>query len=540
MKDTKFLKILKSKKWLTIVLIVAGSILLCAGITLFVLHLTDNDNTDTTNNNSDNTEMYLEGFADDSESALTTLAQAYDTENTEPTYDLYGEVGTLREDSTYHTVQTNSNFSSDSGDCSISGEGSCIDLGREKTVMPNHSTVNLIVWESYAEWDEELDMPEDGRIGLKAYAILPDESMAAISGDTKVQFNFYDKETRIVQMDGDVYYRVKPQEEGHVFTVQAGDRLIELDDTEAFVQIVHDTDAETARYEELGRIREELGLDEDYDDYEEYQRKSDEYDKEVEKREGDIYAVYVYIISGNTKITSRSDRSTVLSELNESNPFTILKYREPEDNTRIYFDADQEEINDKMTEFAANSELMADILFSMRNYAVGNFSTVAKEDLINMLMMNIDDIEPKAMRTSLWYKNDMEDFVQQWNTLMTKISSCKDGWYQAASNKCCPNGYAYNSEENLCTKTIYYCDEGYTLESDNMCHKPGESTSTGSTTQTPKQIIGPSSGGSSCVDSKSSKAISQLCRMGSSVGSSKISGSKCCFTVNVDPPKLGN
>jgi len=301
------------------------------------------------NNNAQRT--FQEGFADDSEEALTTLAQPYDTEDTEPTYDLYAEVGTPN---TYSTVQTSSDFGPDSEECSSLEEGSCIDLGREKTVMPNHSTVNLTVWEAYAtEWSES-DLP-GARVGLKAYAVLPDVSMASIYSDTKVQFNFYDKETRIVQMDGEVYYRVKPQEEGHVFTVQAGDRLIELNDAEAYVQIVRDTDAETARYEEIGRIKEELGL-EDYDyyddsgefdpaKYDEYQRLFDEYEKEIEKRRGDIYAIYVGITSGNAKITSRSDRNTVLSEMNEENPFTILKYREPEENTRVYFDAEQEEID---------------------------------------------------------------------------------------------------------------------------------------------------------------------------------------------------
>ena len=96
------------------------------------------------NNNAQNT--FQEGFADDSEEALTTLAQPYDTEDTEPTYDLYAEVGTPNDDSTYDTVQTSSDLSPDSEECSTSEEGSCVNLGREKTVMPNHSTVNLTVW----------------------------------------------------------------------------------------------------------------------------------------------------------------------------------------------------------------------------------------------------------------------------------------------------------------------------------------------------------------------------------------------------------
>lgn len=437
------------------------------------------------NNNAQNT--FQEGFADDSESALTTLAQPYDTEDTEPTYDLYAEVGTPpNEDFSHDSVQISSDFSPDSEECSMSEEGSCIDLGREKTVMPNHSTVNLTVWESYAiEWSDE-GLP-GGRVGLKAYAVLPDVSMASIYSDSKVQFNFYDNETRIVQMEGEVYYRVKPQEEGYVFTVQAGDRLIELNDAEAYVQIIHDTDAETARYREWEMLKKELNIeDKDYyddsgeldlDKYEENQRLSEEYRKEIENSKGDIYAIYVYITSGNAKITSRSDRNTVLSELNGDNPFTILKYREPEENTRVYFDAEQEEI-DKWRELLStgyeSTEFMANLNFSMSNYGMGNFAEVSAEDLVNMLQININAIEPQARKTTAWLKDDMDNFLSDWNEFISK-TSCKPGWYQATSDKCCPDGYRWDSSRQSCTKTTYtyYCNEGYTLGSDNMCHKAG-------------------------------------------------------------------
>jgi len=437
------------------------------------------------NNNAQNT--FQEGYADDSESALTTFAQPYDTEDTDPTYDLYGEVGTPpNEDFSHDSVQISSDFSPDSEECSMSEEGSCIDLGREKTVMPNHSTVNLTVWESYAtKWSDE-GLP-GARVGLKAYAVLPDGSMASIYSDSKVQFNFYDKETRIVQMEGEVYYRVKPQEEGHVFTVQAGDRLIELNDAEAYVQIVHDVDAETARYEGWEKLEKELGL-EDYDyyddsgefdsaKYDEYERLSEEYRKEIENSKGDIYAIYVYITSGNAKITSRSDRNTVLSELNGDNPFTILKYREPEENTRVYFDAEQEEI-DKWRELLStgyeSTEFMANLNFSMSNYGMGNFAEVSAEDLVNMLQININAIEPQARKTTAWLKDDMDNFLSDWNEFVAK-TSCKAGWYLATSDTCCPDGYVWDSSRQSCTKTTYtyYCNEGYTLGSDNMCHKTG-------------------------------------------------------------------
>ena len=170
------------------IIIISIVLLVLIIISLSVYFILQGKNLPTSiNNNAQNT--FQEGFADDSEEALTILAQPYDTEDTEPTYDLYAEVGTPNEDSTYDTVQTSSNFNPDSEECSNSEEGSCIDLGREKTVMPNHSTVNLIVWGSYAtEWSDE-GLP-GARVGLKAYAVLPDVSMASIYSDSKVQFNF--------------------------------------------------------------------------------------------------------------------------------------------------------------------------------------------------------------------------------------------------------------------------------------------------------------------------------------------------------------
>ncbi len=492
-----FLKLSELKLGKRQIIIISIVIVVLIVISLFVYFVLRGKNLPTSiNNNAQNT--FEKGYADDSEEALTTFAQPYDTEDTDPTYDLYGEVGTPpNEDFSHDSVQISSDFSPDSEECSMSEEGSCIDLGREKTVMPNHSTVNLTVWESYAiEWSDD-DLP-GGRVGLKAYAVLPDASMATIYDSTKVQFNFYDKETRIVQMEGEVYYRAKPQEDDHVLTVQAGDRLIELNDAEAYVQIIHDTDAETARYEEWEKLEKELGLEDndyyydngelDLEKYEKYQRSSEEYRKEIENSKGDIYAIYVYITSGNAKITSRSDRNTVLSELNGDNPFTILKYREPEENTRVYFDAEQEEIDEKKEKLATgyeSTEFMSNLTFSMSNYGIGNFAEVSTEDLVNMLQVNINTIEPQARKTTAWYKDDMENFLSDWNEFIEK-TSCKAGWYKATDTTCCPDGYIWDSSRQLCTKTTYtyYCNDGYTLGSDNMCHK------TGSTSESVKPTVG--------------------------------------------------
>ncbi|HRZ19163.1 MAG TPA: hypothetical protein P5136_03845 [Methanofastidiosum sp.] len=478
---SKLFELKLEKRQIIIISIIIAALIIIPLTIYFILR--GKDSSTLINNNAENT--FQEGYADDSESALTTLAQPYDTEDSDPTYDLYAEVGTFSEDATHSTVQTSSDFGSDSEECSTFEEGSCIDLGREKTVMPNHSTVNLIVWGSYAtEWSDE-GLP-GARVGLKAYAVLPDVSMASIYSDTKVQFNFYDKETRIVQMEGEVYYRVKPQEDGHVFTVQAGDRLIELNDTEAYIQVEIDNDEMMAKYEERGKFE----FDSDYvnDPYitqeeyirrsEEIEKKMEEYNRESEEYSKNIYAVKVYTTSGSAKMYSRSDRNTVLYELTGDNPFTIFKYREY-DRMNAY-EAKQEEI-DEWKEILAtgyeSTEFMANLTFSMSNYGMGNFAEVSSEDLVNMLQINIDAIEPQARKTTAWFKADMENFLSDWNEFISK-TSCKPGWYQATSDKCCPDGYRWDSSRQSCTKTTYtyYCEDGYTLGSDNMCHKSGSTS----------------------------------------------------------------
>jgi len=475
---SKLFELKLEKRQIIIISIIIAALIIIPLTIYFILR--GKDSSTLINNNAENT--FQEGYADDSESALTTLAQPYDTEDSNPTYDLYAEVGTFSEDATHSTVQTSSDFSSDPEECSTSEEGSCIDLGREKTVMPNHSTVNLIVWGSYAtEWSDE-GLP-GARVGLKAYAVLPDVSMASIYSDSKVQFNFYDKETRIVQMEGEVYYRVKPQEDGHVFTVQAGDRLIELDDTEVFIQVVNDVDERVAKSEELGKFEFDMDyVNDPYITLEEQERRSqevekemEEYNKRVEENSKDIYAVKVYIASGSAKMYSRSDRNTVLYELTGDSPYTIFKYREYERMNA--YEAKQDEVDDWRETLATgyeSTEFMANLTFSMSNYGMGNFAKVSSEDLVNMLQINIDAIEPEARKTAAWFKNDMENFLSDWNEFIAK-TSCKAGWYKATETKCCPDGYIWDSSRQSCTKTTYtyYCNDGYTLGSDNMCHKSG-------------------------------------------------------------------
>jgi hypothetical protein len=129
----------------------------------------------------------------------------------------------------------------------------------------------------------------------------------------------------------------------------------------------------------------------------------------------------------------------------------------------------------------------------------------------------------------------MDDFTTEWNNFIKKTGTCKEGWYKAAEGRCCPDGYVYNSSKSLCTKTTYtyYCEEGWTLGSDNMCHKQG-SGSTTSEQKTPTYKSGSGTGGDICVDS-SKPASYQLCKMGVSAGSGHMSGSKCCFASVADP-----
>jgi len=506
-----FIKNPLNRKWL-----IAGGVLVGLIIILVIVVITLNIVNRNSSNSNTSGSLPLEGLGDDSDSALTRLTQKYDLLENEPTYDLYGEVGYQGTDASYAAVQTQSDFSPESEDCYPSHVATCLNLGREKTVMPNHSTVNINASSYVKSFDEKSGLPDGLPMKLNAYALLPEGSLVALSG-TKAQFNFYDNETRVVQMSGSAYYRVKPQEKGKVFTIQAGDRLIEVDNAEVYIEVSYnkeDTLAQTTIFN-----NQKVGVD----------ISKEEYEQKAGESRSKIYDVLIYVTSGSSKLYSRADKNTVLTELTEENPYLMFKFKDY--GKRGAFESSQEESDGSRKGLASNDSFLNHLNFSMVNYGLGNFSNVSQEDLVKMLLINFDTVELQATRYALWYRKDLEDLSQQWNTLVQKMSSCNPGWYKTSTGGCCPDGFASDPTTKTCTKTTYYyyCDAGYTLGSDNKCYSQDKSR-----TQTPTYNPGTGAGGGLCVD-KSKPASFQLCKMGTSVGTAKMSGSKCCFNEVASP-----
>lgn len=501
----------KISKKLLIVLIAGGAALLLIIIAVIViLSLKGIQNTESINNPK-------KELADDSETALTTLTQKYITDNAVPTYDLYGEVGYIEDNRTWAQVQTQSDFSPNSTDCYPSYVKTCINLGREKVVMPNHSSVNISAG-GYKKSISAEGVPQGFSVSLNAYAILPDESMVTLSGESRVQFNFYKNETRIIQIEGEAYYRVKPQKDGQIFTVQAGDRLIELNDTEMYINVSYnkaDTNSQSSGLDSLSKSDPE------------------EYKKKLEESKSNIYDVIVYLTSGSAKEYSRSDRNTLISQLTGDNAFAMFKYKDYAKRTA--YEPSKDIFSTKKESTLTSTSLTDHLSFSMENYGIGNYSAVAMDDLIKMLQIKFDAVEIMAVNYAKWYIQDMADFLKQYNNLMAKISKCKDGWYKATSTICCPDGFVYDESRKTCTKTTYYyyCESGYTLGSDNMCHKPGSSSSSG-----PTPYYHPSNGDSNDCVGKDKPATYALCRAALDLGKSHMSGSKCCLDYQVAEPNM--
>jgi len=472
-------------------------------------------------------------YADDSEAALSSITQPYDLTDVTPTFDIYGEEGFNTSDAPVVLIRTD--YSPDADPCTQSdnydydlgaydpNNGRCAELGRDNLTLPNHATVQI-----YSNYYKE-DYHNGYAIDYSAYAFLPDGSVVSLTNNSKVQFNFYDNETRIVQMEGDAYYRVKAQAEGNIFTVQVGDRLIELSDDELVITMDSNDIANDNDLEELNEI------------YVEQKSKGGPLDSDTEtiaRLQANNLIANIYVISGGAGIRTRDNSDGDTTAINEESPYQRLLFKDY--GKRITNEPDSEELAEAQETFLEYSSYATNQMkFSMTSYGLGNFNSVSFEDLYNMLMIRFDGIQVYAYNYSMAYMEDMENFNSEWNNFVSRISTCREGWYKATDTKCCPNDYQYNESTGSCTKTTYYytCDEGWTLGSDNMCHRQVAVDSGEDETKTPTYYPSSDGNGDMCV-TKSKPASYQLCSMAVSIGDAHMEGSSCCFDTEVAEPQL--
>lgn len=203
MKKITFPKINLTKK--QIVLISVSVFILLA----FIFIILENNKTEEENNQivNINREDQQEGYADDTQEALSeTWQKAYSTE-TEPKILVYGETADnpygegsksliLTEKCEYEDKKTEENTYT---------------LNSTPVEIGNHCILNI---KYTVDPSETVD-------ALTAYFVLPDNSLIALNSNDSpsIQINIFDHETRVVHMGGFAYYRISPKENNDIFTI---------------------------------------------------------------------------------------------------------------------------------------------------------------------------------------------------------------------------------------------------------------------------------------------------------------------------------
>lgn len=161
-----------------------------------------------------------QGYANDSEEVRDIPLQTYTEEDTETKYMVYADV--ISTDPEVEMIES-CTYSDDT-----QPKETQYKVGKEPIQVSNHCML------TFAEYDGPDSLQET--YFYNVYLVLPDGSLITLSTkDTpSIQVNMYEKETRIVQLNGYAYYRVVPQEEGKKLSVQMVDRVMYVTGTEFF------------------------------------------------------------------------------------------------------------------------------------------------------------------------------------------------------------------------------------------------------------------------------------------------------------------
>lgn len=150
-----------------------------------------------------------EGYANDADETVqyNTFQKIYSTE-TEPKILVYGEIS----DDPYGEGSKSIDLTEKCQYEDKEAEENIYTLGSTPIEVKNHC---ILSFEYQVDLSETVDT-------LTAYIVLPDDSLVAVSskGGPSVQVNIFEHETRIIQQNGFAYYRISPQENNDIFTVE--------------------------------------------------------------------------------------------------------------------------------------------------------------------------------------------------------------------------------------------------------------------------------------------------------------------------------
>lgn len=452
-------------------------------------------------NNAENNQT-TQGYADDSEQALEIPLQVYTPADTETKYMVYADI-----------INTNPEVEMVES-CTYSdgtqAKETQYSVGREPIQVSNHCLL------TFAEY-EGLGIQET--YPYSVYLVLPDGSLITLSTkDTpSIQVNMYDKETRIVQLNGYAYYRVAPQE-GKKFSVQMVDRVMYVTGTEFFAGVSSSFSGDgiwghVELYEGSAEVKlrtQDLVImmtNKEYKDYGHW-------------KENGQWAWYWDEANAGKIHTFYSNDSTTKTET-----FEFLGAGDK--ITSAYMQ--------NLTEF-----LTTQVETTMATYGFGNYHTVAnsleayvderiateKELRQEMVVGEMASIAKAYENYQKWY----DGLVEKGKELRAKAareaaaSASKGTTYSA-----CPTGTSYAGNGKCCPTGTYLTSNGY-------CR--GNSSSGGTTpTYNPTTPSVSSSSGSSSTSSNncvnSGTVAYQACKMAAegvtNNGQYYLSGNKCCM-----------
>ncbi len=209
------------------IVIISSSVLLLAAIVLvLVLVLKKPNSTKSLAQTIDRSNSAGLELADDSATAKssTSLQTAYATKDGTK-IKVYGETVKKLYDKGNNAIQMTESCQYEGTD---KEEETTYTLGTEPVEVNNHCKLTFPV---------VFDASETVNT-LTAYILLPDNSLISVSSNnsSSLQINIYKNETRIVQVTGEAYYRIAPQGNNKIFTVQMMNLIFTATGTEIYTE----------------------------------------------------------------------------------------------------------------------------------------------------------------------------------------------------------------------------------------------------------------------------------------------------------------
>ena len=464
------------------------------------------------NNTEDN--QTAKDYADDSEQALGISLQVYTPADTGTKYLVYADV--VSGNPEVEMIES----------CSYSDGTEAKEIqfkvGKEPIQVDNHCLLTFTEYKGPASLFETYP--------YNVYLVLPDGSLITLSTQESpsIQVNMYDKETRIVQLNGYAYYRVAPQE-GKKFSVQMADRVMYVTGTEFFAGVSSSFSGDGI----WGHIELYEGS------------------AEVKLRTQDLVIMMTnkdYADYGHW--TQNGSWAWYWDEANAGKVHTFYSNDSKTKTETMDFAGNGDKITwgymDSIVDF-----LTGEVESTMATYGFGNYHTVTSnlEAYVDEKIATEQDLRQEEVVNRFAAISRAYDSRQKWyeNLVAKGEEARKKAAQEAAASaskgttySACPTGTSYAGNGKCCPKSTYLGTDGYCHE---YVHTNGQteptynpSTPSGSSSgNSGSSSTGTNNGGDTC--SSAGTVAYQVCKVAldsaiAAYGSSSnyyMSGSKCCI-----------